>query len=169
MVYNTDFLPELDQGLAQIKRVILEQLFVLGMEPSWCCIKQNLTENKRQLSCQKHDKFFIRGARLSTCGVYDRVHSIVYTHKHRVAQGEEANVYIQLELVNRIRQEKKILAGRPAEIVGVKGFICGKIITVLLKLCVVSFHYLLLFSENSYSSQHQLTIIAETQIMKARK
>ena len=31
LVYETDFLLELDHGLAQIKRVILEQLFVLGI------------------------------------------------------------------------------------------------------------------------------------------
>ncbi len=34
-------------GMAQIKRVILEQLFVFGMKSSVCCIKQNLTANKQ--------------------------------------------------------------------------------------------------------------------------
>ncbi len=47
LVYKTDFLLELDPGTAQIKRVILEQLFVFGMKSSWCCIKQNLTANKQ--------------------------------------------------------------------------------------------------------------------------
>ena len=38
---------ELDPGTAQIKRVILEQLFVFRMKSSVCCLKQNLTANKQ--------------------------------------------------------------------------------------------------------------------------
>ena len=47
LVYKTDFLLELDPGTAQIKRVILEQLFVFGMQSSRCFKKQNLTANKQ--------------------------------------------------------------------------------------------------------------------------
>ena len=48
LVYKTDFLLELDPGTAQIKRVILELLFVFDrMKSSWCCIKQNLNANKQ--------------------------------------------------------------------------------------------------------------------------